>query len=98
MRWFQYGVFCPIMRLHGVRRQSKPKDDRVGKADPNHPSVANEVWSYGEEACEILSELIHMRERLKDYIMTQMKAAEETGLPPMRPVFVDYYQDKKAWK
>lgn len=98
VRWFQYGVFCPIMRLHGVRRQSvKPRED-VGKADPNHPNVANEVWSYGEETCELLSDQIRLRERIKPYVMAQMKRAETTGLPPMRPLFVDYPDDPQAWE
>ncbi len=99
-RWFQYGVFCPIMRLHGVRRQAAARvkpGDPIGKADPNHPNVANEVWSYGEETCAILSEQIRLRDRLKPYIMAQMKAAETTGLPPMRPLFVDFPDDPRAW-
>ena len=90
-RWFQYGVFCPVMRVHGVRRQSsRPKTgDDIGKADPNHPNVSNEVWSYGEETCAILSDQIRLRDRLRPYIMEQMKAARETGLGPMRPMFMD---------
>jgi len=98
-RWFQYGVFCPVMRVHGVRRQSsRPKTgDDIGKADPNHPNVANEVWSYGEETCAILSDQIRLRERLRPYIMMQMKTARETGLGPMRPLFMDFPADEKCW-
>lgn len=98
VRWFQYGVFCPIMRVHGVRRQSSRPPEDPGKADPNHPNVANEVWSYGEEACAILSEQIRLRERLKPYILAQMKVAVRTGLPPMRPLFVDFPGDSRAWE
>ncbi|MDP6522737.1 MAG: glycoside hydrolase family 31 protein [Kiritimatiellia bacterium] len=99
VRWFQYGVFCPIMRLHGVRRQKnariKPGDPI---ANPNHPNVPNEVWSYGEETCRILSDQIRLRERLRPYIMGQMKVAQETGMPPMRPLFVDFPADPTAWQ
>lgn len=101
VRWFQYGVFCPIMRVHGVRRHANakvPAGDPIGKANPNHPNVANEVWSYGEETCEILSDQIRLRDRLRPYIMAQMKAAETTGLPPMRPVFVDFPNDPQVWQ
>ena len=98
VRWFQYGVFCPIMRVHGVRRQSSRPPEDPGKADPNHPNVANEVWSYGDEACAILSEQIRLRDRLKPYIMEQMRVAQETGLPPMRPLFVDFPGDPEAWR
>jgi len=97
VRWFQYGVFCPIMRVHGVRRQSSRPPDDPGKADPNHPNVPNEVWSYGEETCAILSEQIRLRDRLRPYIMAQMRIAQETGLPPMRPLFVDFPADAESW-
>ncbi len=98
IRWFQYGVFCPIMRVHGVRRQSSRPPEDPGKADPNHPGVPNEVWSYGEETCEILSEQIRIRERLRPYIMKQMDIAVKTGVPPMRPLFVDFPSDAGSWE
>lgn len=98
-RWFQYGVFCPIMRVHGVRRDSAPKiENDEGKADPNHPNCPNEVWSYGEETCAILSDQIRLRDRLRPYTMEQMKVAETTGVPPMRPMFVDFKDDAKTWE
>ena len=100
VRWFQYGVFCPIMRLHGVRRQqiNPRRGDDPGKADPNHPTVPNEVWSYGDEVCKILSNQLRLRERLRPYILTQMRTAQATGLPPMRPLFVDFPNDAEAWR
>ena len=98
VRWFQYGVFCPIMRVHGIRRQSSKLRADVGKADPNHPNVPNEVWSYGEETCALLSDQIRLRDRLKPYIMAQMKLAEITGIPPMRPLFVDFPDAPGAWE
>ncbi len=98
IRWFQYGVFCPIMRVHGVRRQSSRPLEDPGKADPNHPGVPNEVWSYGQDTCEILSAQIRLRDRLRPYIMQQMDAAVKSGIPPMRPLFVDYPADAQAWE
>jgi len=98
VRWFQYGTFCPIMRLHGVRRQKiNPPTDDPGKADPNHPNTPNEVWSYGQDVEEILSDLLRLRDKLKPYIMEQMKTAEQTGMPPMRPLLVDFHDDANAW-
>ena len=43
MRWFQFGVFCPLFRLHGVREPGP----LVGSDQTGAP---NEVWSFGEEA------------------------------------------------
>ncbi|MHC4250013.1 MAG: TIM-barrel domain-containing protein, partial [Planctomycetota bacterium] len=87
VRWFQYGVFCPIFRLHGVRRWSKKGE-----------SAPNEVWSYGEKVYEILREQLILRERLRPYVMEQMAAAERDGTPPMRPLFYDFPADERAWE
>jgi alpha-D-xyloside xylohydrolase len=86
VRWFQYGVFCPLFRLHGVRVP--------GTAKSGGP---NEVWRFGDEAYGIIRGLLELRERLRPYIMEQMRAAHERGLPPMRPVFVDFPDDSTAW-
>ncbi|MDT0303183.1 glycoside hydrolase family 31 protein [Streptomonospora wellingtoniae] len=91
VRWFQYGVFCPLLRLHGFR---EPFVDRL---DPQMTGGPNEVWSYGEEVYERLRDLLFLRERLRPYVMEQMRAAHETGMPPMRPLFVDFPADERAW-
>ena len=54
MRWFQYGVWCPLFRLHGDRFGPLPKPCPVGP---------NEVWSYGEDVYEILADVLALRER-----------------------------------
>jgi alpha-D-xyloside xylohydrolase len=91
IRWFQFGVFCPLFRLHGDREPRTP----TSSAQTGGP---NEVWSYGEQAYEIIAELLHLRERLRPYIHEQMHLATTTGLPPMRPLFVDYPNDPAAWE
>lgn len=91
VRWFQYGVFCPLFRLHGDREPRVP----TGYAMTGGP---NEVWSYGEKAYEIISATLHLRERLRPYVHEQMTEASQTGMPPMRPVFVDYPDDAQAWE
>jgi alpha-D-xyloside xylohydrolase len=83
VRWFQFGAFCPIFRLHGHRLPNT--DDFNGGP--------NEVWSFGEEAYQIIKHYLHMRERLRPYIMKQMHHVHETGIPPMRPLFVDFPSD-----
>ncbi|MEU0796858.1 TIM-barrel domain-containing protein [Amycolatopsis sp. NPDC005961] len=91
IRWFQYGVFCPLFRLHGDREPRTP----TSYAQTGGP---NEVWSYGDEAYEIISGLLRLRERLRPYIHEQMRAAARDGLPPMRPLFVDHPGDPIAWE
>jgi alpha-D-xyloside xylohydrolase len=55
------------------------------------------VWSFGEEAYEIIKELLFLREKLKPYIMAQMKKAHETGIPVMKPLFFDFPQDPQTY-
>jgi alpha-D-xyloside xylohydrolase len=90
VRWFQYGAFCPLFRLHGNR------EPRMA-LDPGMTGGPNEVWSYGEEAYEIIRELLLLRERLRPYLMRQMDAAHLCGTPPMRPLFFDFPADERAW-
>jgi alpha-D-xyloside xylohydrolase len=90
IRWFQYGVFCPLFRLHGVRLPLKRSEQPRMGAD-------NEVWCFGEKAYHIITALLLLRERLKPYILAQMKCASDTGVPPMRPLFVDFPADAEAW-
>ncbi|MEU9627437.1 glycoside hydrolase family 31 protein [Streptomyces luteogriseus] len=91
IRWFQYGTFGPVMRLHGDR-------------EPNHPTFStdmtagpNEVWSYGQEAYDILRQHLLLRERLRPYLHRLSEDAHRTGAPPMRPLFFDFPEDPGAW-
>jgi alpha-D-xyloside xylohydrolase len=86
VRWFQYGVFCPLFRLHGYR-QPASEGLLASGAD-------NEVWSFGEKAYGIIRELIDLRLRIRPYIMNQMHLASARGVPPMRPLFFDYSEEQ----
>lgn len=88
VRWFQYGTFCPLFRLHGFRLPYQR-----GETSKDLTGGPNEVWSFGDEAYAIIRELMFLRERLRPYIMEQMRVAHETGAPPMRPLFFDFPED-----
>ena len=90
IRWFQWGAFCPVMRLHGDR-EPKP-------SGPTDSGADNEVWSYGEEAYPILVKYMHMREEMRDYVRDLMKQAHEKGTPVIRPCFYEFPDDKKCWE
>ncbi|MDF2613352.1 MAG: family 31 glucosidase [Clostridia bacterium] len=99
VRWFEYATFCPVMRLHGFREPITPPvaPDKLG-GGLCETGADNEIWSYGEEAYPILTKFLLLRERMKPYIKEQMKKAHEKGIPPMRPLFYDFPEDKKAWE
>ena len=96
IRWFQYGAFCPVMRLHGDREPRQPQVGTTGGASCRS-GAANEVWSYGDEAFEICKKYMQLREEMKPYITGLMQQAHEKGSPVMRPLFYDYPKDKTAW-
>ena len=89
-RWFQYGVFCPLFRLHGDRQPRVP----TGFAMTGGP---NEAWSYGDAAYQRIAAALRLRERLRPYLHQQMQVASRQGIPPMRPLFVDFPGDPGAW-
>ena len=91
VRWFQFAVFSPIFRLHGIREPGR----LVGSSQTGAP---NEVWSFGEEAYDLIREQLALRERLRPYVMEQMATAAASGLPPMRALFLEFPAEAAAWE
>lgn len=100
MRWFQYGTFCPVMRLHGDRDPHKaPLDPEAAYGGGICASGAdNEVWSYTPQLEEMMIRYIRLRESMRDYIRAAMAEAHEKGTPVMKPLFYDFPEDRKAWE
>ena len=90
IRWFQFGVFCPIFRLHGFREPRTPASHLLTSESTG---AANEVWSFGDKAYGIIKDILFLRERLRPYVNQQMQLAHEKGIPPMRPLFFDFPAD-----
>jgi alpha-D-xyloside xylohydrolase len=86
-RWFEYGTFCPLMRLHGHREPRRS----LAEGGPNEP------WSYGPRVEALAGDHIALRQRLRPYLHRAMRATAATGLPPMRPLFMDHPDDPTAW-
>ena len=97
IRWFQYGCFCPVMRMHGYRWPLQPQYGTTGGATCVS-GAPNEVWSFGPEVEKILSKYLFLREGMKPYITGLMEQAHEKGTPVMRPLFYDFPEDQKAWE
>ncbi|PWM35182.1 MAG: glycoside hydrolase family 31 protein [Clostridiales bacterium] len=98
VRWFQYGAFCPVMRLHGSRLPWKePLSDKVGGGMCSS-GAENEVYSFGGPVYEICKDYMQLRERLRPYVTGLMAEAHKKGTPPMRPMFYDFPHQKEAWE
>ena len=53
----------------------------------------NEVWSFGDNAYGILKDLLALRERLRPYLHELMQVAAQRGIPPLRPLFLEFPED-----
>ena len=68
----------------------------VFRTHGNRPN--NEAWTIGGDSYPHIRAAMLLRERLRPYIMDQMKLASLKGLPPMRPLFFDFSDDPDAAK
>jgi alpha-D-xyloside xylohydrolase len=80
VRWFQFGAFSPIFRVHGTRY------------NPDE----NELWSYGPEAGKILLQYDTLRYRLLPYIYSLAWKTTSESYTPMRPLVMDFREDVNA--
>ena len=96
IRWFQFGTFCPVMRLHGHRMPGKPGVGTSGGGRMGS-GADNEIWSFGQENYEIMKRHIEIREKLRPYLRELMSKANETGEAVMRPLFYDFLEDVNVW-
>ncbi len=96
-RWFQYGAFCPVMRLHGDREPHSAPMSTVG-GGRMASGGPNEVWAYGETVYEMCRKYMELRERLHPYISELMREAHEKGTPVMRPMFYEFPEDPACWE
>ena len=97
VRWFQWGTFCPVMRLHGDREPRQPQVGTTGGATCRS-GAANEVWSYGDKVYEICRKYMELREQLRPYTRELMREAHEKGTPVMRTMFYEFPEDSTCWE
>jgi len=98
IRWFQWAVFTPILRMHGYRDPMIDPDVayRDGIAQCNTGS-GNELWSFGPTVYEVLLKYLRLRESLRPYVSEQMLRAHEQGSPLVRPMFYDFPDEAPCW-
>ncbi len=99
IRWYQWAVFTPILRMHGDRQPNlgslaQDTDRGGGFCSSGAP---NELWSYGEEAYAIFLKYLGIRENLKAYIVKTAWEAQQKGLPMIRGMFLAFPEDEQAW-
>ncbi len=96
MRWFQFGAFCPVLRMHGERGPSNeipPLDDRDFGGGYLFTGYPNELWSYGDECFAIMKKYLDIRISMKDYIASLYEKNAASGAPLIRPMFFEFPED-----
>lgn len=81
LRWIQFGVFSPIMRLHSTQ------NDIMGK----------EPWNYSSITEEITSDYLRFRHSLIPFLYTMNMRTHKDGIGLIEPLYYDNPQDKRAY-
>jgi alpha-D-xyloside xylohydrolase len=93
VRWFQFSAFTPLMRLHG-HRAGGPPDDECGATNGD-----NELWTLAPEGSDRYNAMLQMmmlREQLRNYVVDINAEYCTTGMPMMRPMFLQWPNDPLA--
>ena len=95
IRWFQWGCYCPVMRIHGDRKPVE-KVFRKDGSEVLPSGSGNEIWSFGEEAYPILVKYIQRREALRPYVRELMHLAHTAGTPLLRAMAYEFPGDERG--
>ena len=100
LRWFEFAVFTPILRMHGDRgpHDIPPLSEKEWGGGCLFTGYPNELWSYGDEAFDIMKRQLDLRLSLKHYIEKLMQEASETGAPLLRTMFFEFPDDARCWE
>ena len=79
VRWFQAGVFLPIMRAHS-----------------NVTAIPHFPWLWGDDAEAAIRKALQLRYQLIPYFYSLGHEAYETGAPMMRPLLMEFQNDKNV--
>lgn len=82
LRWIQFGVFSPILRLHSTASQL------LGK----------EPWKYRRDICENAQKWLRLRHRLIPYIYTMDYRTHKDGVALCEPMYYSYPNDENSFK
>ena len=98
VRWYQFGLFCPVFRTHGCREGHADMPNVSPCVNVSRSCGPNEVWSYGAETQVYLSAMIKFRaEVLQPYIAELSHNVTTEGVPTMRPLWYEFPADPASY-
>jgi alpha-glucosidase/alpha-D-xyloside xylohydrolase len=100
VRWFQFAAFNPLFRSHGRTWKLRlPWGWNTGDPGPIETNVKPDPAElHNAEVEPICKKYLELRYRLLPYNYTLMREACDTGLPPMRALYLHYAGDPAAVK
>ena len=100
IRWYEWAVFTPIMRLHGDRGPFTipALDDRERGGGYLHTGQPTEMWALGDEIFSIMKQGYDLRMKLRPYLQRIFREAHSNGSPLMRTMFYEFPLDHKCWE
>lgn len=81
LRWIQFGVFSPILRLHSTAIEL------LGK----------EPWKYRQDVYKSAKEWLNFRHKLIPYIFSMNHRCHRDGIALCEPMYYSYPNDKNAY-
>lgn len=81
LRWYQFGAFSPINRLHSS----------------SNPFCGKEPWNYPEPYCSAMEEILRFRHRLISYMYTLNYRCHSELVPVIIPIYYYYPFEEKAY-
>lgn len=81
LRWIEFGVFAPILRLHST------SNDLLGK----------EPWKYRRDVYLSAKKWLNFRHRLIPYIFTMDYRSHKNGTPLCEPMYYAYPNEESAF-
>ena len=81
-RWFQFGVFSPILKTHATGRDF---------------AILRKLWEYPHATFLHLRDLVHLRYALLPYLYTAAHTAHSTGISPCHPLYYDHPDQDEAY-
>ena len=82
LRWVQYGVFSPILRIHST----------------NNPYIDRRPWAFGSDTCETIRDAMQLRHALVPLLYAANYRCAQEGEPLILPVYYDSPQESAAYR
>ncbi|MBX0300540.1 glycoside hydrolase family 31 protein [Cryobacterium sp. 1639] len=82
VRWTQFGVFSPIMRLHSQ----------------GNPFSGKEPWNFRADSAAVMSDHLRLRHQLVPYLYSMNYLASGQARPLVQPLYYDYPEEDGAYR